>query len=939
MTATVAWCSSIYTAALPDIMRDLGCSQIVATLGVTTFLLGFGFGSLLFAPLSEIWGRTQIFRLTMGLFVAFQIGCALAPNITSLIIFRFFAGFFGSPTVSNSGGSITDLWPQSNRSVPMACFSAASFLGPVFAPVVGGFISQYAPWRWNFWVVLILSGVVYVAVLFFLPETYPTKLLYDKARRLGRENEIGQPEVCQQLRSSLTRPWLMLCTEPILFLLSLYMAFIYGILYLDFTAYPIVYKETRDWSAGMAGLSFLGIGVGMTLATIGSPYINVIHRHFVLRLGPQPEARLPHLIILAWLIPISLFWFGWTAKPPTHWICGIVAGAPFGFSIIPLFLGIMAYLTDCYGPYGASALAANGVLRSIFGAVFPLFAQDMYKGLGVSWATSILGFVSLAMTPLPWMFYRSAEGWVSDLNGAGRILTLLGYLFFYSLLIIMNVGIVGAGISGLYIALSLQRQGHNVTVFEATSRIGGRIYTHRFQPLNEGEDVYFEAGAMRIPRSSLHDRVFHFVQFLNTYGKPEDKVELIPYVIEHENNIAYVQGHKADLSDIEHGARLGIPQPYRGKSARELLGEVVTPWLKLLERDFDQGFAEIMKYDTLSFRSYLALVQQWPHEVIDFVELMTSQSNQYDLSFVEIIMQNLDFNVREWFTVGHGMSRLTQGAAKLVGLQNIHTNSPVDRLVENSDGRITLHAHGPIPFTGTFDKVVLAIPPAALQGIRERPTWSFMKEQAIRSAHFEPLYKIGLHFRTRFWEQLSAPSFGGQSATDLRFRWIVYPSNDLGTSGSGVLLLYCWMNDAYRIQSVPRDQRVRLALHDLQRFFADTGVDIYSQYVDSFDICWSNEYVTGDAMFLPGQFSRFHRVAAKPEGNIHFAGEHLSRHHTWISGAMESAQKAVQEISGEMDARPLGEEEYTRQFVKAIETPPRRVDAIPEHERQILSRL
>lgn len=342
----------------------------------------------------------------MGLFVAFQIGCALAPNITSLIIFRFFAGFFGSPTVSNSGGSITDLWPQSNRSVPMACFSAASFLGPVFAPVVGGFISQYAPWRWNFWVVLILSGVVYVAVLFFLPETYPTKLLYDKARRLGRENEIGQPQVCQQLRSSLTRPWLMLFTEPILFLLSLYMAFIYGILYLDFTAYPIVYKETRDWSPGMAGLSFLGIGVGMTLATIGSPYINVIHRHFVLRLGPNPEARLPHLIILAWLIPISLFWFGWSAKPPTHWICGIIAGAPFGFAIIPLFLGIMAYLTDCYGPYGASALAANGVVRSIFGAVFPLFAQDMYKGLGVSWATSVLGFVSLAMTPLPWMFYR-----------------------------------------------------------------------------------------------------------------------------------------------------------------------------------------------------------------------------------------------------------------------------------------------------------------------------------------------------------------------------------------------------------------------------------------------------------------------------------------------------------------------------------------------------
>lgn len=165
----------------------------------------------------------------MGLFVAFQIGCALAPNIASLNIFRFFAGFFGSPTVTNAGGTITDIWPQSNRSVPMAFFSAASFLGPVSAPVAGGFITQYIPWRWNFWVSLILSGMVYTAVLLFLPETYPLSLLQSKARWLGRESEIVQDRnPKEQLRVSLIRPWLMLFTEPILFSLSLYMALVYG---------------------------------------------------------------------------------------------------------------------------------------------------------------------------------------------------------------------------------------------------------------------------------------------------------------------------------------------------------------------------------------------------------------------------------------------------------------------------------------------------------------------------------------------------------------------------------------------------------------------------------------------------------------------------------------------------------------------------------------
>ncbi|KAF4189668.1 hypothetical protein CNMCM7927_007352 [Aspergillus lentulus] len=357
---------NIYTAAIPSISHAYGCSSTVATLGITTFLLGFASGPLLFAPLSEVWGRNTIFRLVLGLFVLFQIGCALAPNVASMIVFRFFSGFFGSPTVTNSGGSITDIWPQDNRSVPLALFSAASFLGPVIAPTVGGFICQYTSWRWNFWVVLILSGVCYVAMTVFLPETYPPRLLMDKRRSMPGYSPANQPPIKEMLYTTLTRPWLMLFTEPILFLLSLYMALVYGILYLDFTAYPVVYRETRGWSASIAGLSFLGICVGMAIATLISPYVNQIHGIYVRRLGgPQPEARLPHLIVISWLIPVSLFWFAWTASPPTHWISGIVAGVPFGFGLILLFLGITSYLTDCYGSFGASALAANAVLRSL----------------------------------------------------------------------------------------------------------------------------------------------------------------------------------------------------------------------------------------------------------------------------------------------------------------------------------------------------------------------------------------------------------------------------------------------------------------------------------------------------------------------------------------------------------------------------------------------
>ncbi|KAF4178286.1 hypothetical protein CNMCM8694_009218 [Aspergillus lentulus] len=447
----------------------------------------------------------------------------------------------------------------------------------------------------------------------------------------------------------------------------------------------------------------------------------------------------------------------------------------------------------------------------------------------------------------------------------------------------MKIGIVGAGVNGLYTALLLQREGHRATLYEAGSRIGGRIYTHRFQPLNSNEDIYFEAGAMHIPRSSLHSRVYQFIRYLNTHGRHEDKIELIPYVLEQRNNIAFIRNRKANVNDPTLAAECGLPAEYQGKSARQLLGEAVTPWLSLLHKDFQTGFGQLMKLDEI-------------------------QTNQYDLSCTEIMMQNLDFHTRDWSTVRGGMSRLTESAANLIGREHIHLNAWVDSIKENPGGTIALSTSA---HSATFDKVVLAIPPAALHSIIERPTWSFMKEQALRATHYEPLYKICLHFRTRFWEKLPTPCLGGQSVADLRFRWIVYPSNDIGSAGSSGLLLYCWMNDAYRMASLPRDQRVSLVLHDLQRFYEDTGVSISDEFIDAFDVCWSQESATGDAMFLPGQFSRFYESSRRAEGSVYFVGEHLSRHHTWIAGAVDSAIQTVGGMLGVSEIRSLGKE-YSR---------------------------
>ena len=241
-------------------------------------------------------------------------------------------------------------------------------------------------------------------MLFLLPETYATVLLQQKEKKAGIQP--ARQSIKERYSTHLTRPWVMLFTEPILFALGLYSAFVWGILYLDFTAYPVVFQLSRKWKEGIAGLSFIGIGIGMVIAAASSPWINDIHGAYVKKLGgPKPEARLPHLIILAWLIPVALFWFGWTAGPATHWAVCITAGIPFGIGFVTLFLGTNAYLIDCYGPFSASALAANAVLRSLFSAGFPMFAREMYVKLGTPWASSLLGFIALGMAPVPWLLY------------------------------------------------------------------------------------------------------------------------------------------------------------------------------------------------------------------------------------------------------------------------------------------------------------------------------------------------------------------------------------------------------------------------------------------------------------------------------------------------------------------------------------------------------
>jgi len=417
-TLIVSLASSAYSGSIDEIITAFQVSTQVATLGLSLYVLGFAIGPLLWAPIGEVWGRQVSFFISMLFLAVFLAGSAGAKNIWTLCILRFFAGSFGSSPFSNAGGTISDLYSARQRGLALSLYAAAPFLGPSLGPIIGGFLGMKAGWRWVEGLLAATAGFVWILSTLIVPETYPPVLLRCRAETLSQltgkvyrskvEIDKGRVSIGNLLNKSLLRPWVLLLREPIVLLCAVYIAIVYGTLYMFFDAFPIVFQQGRGWNPGVGGLSFLGILVGMLIGiglTIPANmhYVKMMDRH-----GGQapPETRLIQCMPGALLISISQFWFAWTNYPSIHWIVSIIGTAPFGIGVILIYLGIMNYLIDSYTIFSASVLASNAVLRSVFGAIFPIVSTWMYGNLGIHWAPSIPGFLSVVCIPIPFLFYK-----------------------------------------------------------------------------------------------------------------------------------------------------------------------------------------------------------------------------------------------------------------------------------------------------------------------------------------------------------------------------------------------------------------------------------------------------------------------------------------------------------------------------------------------------
>ncbi|KXX74487.1 putative transporter mfs2 [Madurella mycetomatis] len=417
--------STMLAPALPDIQRELSItSDFDAYLIMSIFLLAYAIGPFLLAPLSEMYGRVVVLQSANMIFLIFNTVCGFAQTREQLLVFRFLSGLGGSAPQALGGGVLSDCWRREERGTAAAIYSLAPFLGPAIGPIAGGYLTQYMNWRWIFWIVSMADAAVQVLAFLFLSETYPPKILKVKARRLRKETgnkalrtEFEKPDrtFLQSLRKNLTRPFIMLFTQPTIQITALYRAYLYGLMYLVFASFPMVWEKQYNQQPSRASLNYLSLGVGFVIGLqVSGPLIDKVYCYLKARFDHpgRPEFRVPLMFPTALVTPAGLVMYGVTAHLQLHWALPNVGAGIFAAGLILSFQCAQTYVVDSYERYAASATGAAAFVRTMAGFSFPLFAPRLYDALGIAWGNGVLAGTAVVLCmAAPTVLWRWGE-WI-----------------------------------------------------------------------------------------------------------------------------------------------------------------------------------------------------------------------------------------------------------------------------------------------------------------------------------------------------------------------------------------------------------------------------------------------------------------------------------------------------------------------------------------------
>jgi DHA1 family multidrug resistance protein-like MFS transporter len=286
----------------------------------------------------------------------------------------------------------------------------------MISPIASGWIASnpHLGWRWTEYTTLIISAVAWVVALLFLSETYLPVLLDWKARQLRRVtgdkryvSDHSTGSLFQRVKGILPLPIIFFSTEPVISVLGAYLTLLYSIMFTFLSGFDYIFQQLYDLSTGQTGSCFGAIAVGSTIATFAAPALYAWTRRktkFEHGATVPPEFRLWPAIITSPLLPIALFWLGWTNYQTISIWSGLFACGIFGIVLMSIYISSYEYIIDSYGEHAASALASITMVRYIVAGGMVMASRPMYEGIGVHWTMTILGCLSVLLAPMPLVF-------------------------------------------------------------------------------------------------------------------------------------------------------------------------------------------------------------------------------------------------------------------------------------------------------------------------------------------------------------------------------------------------------------------------------------------------------------------------------------------------------------------------------------------------------
>lgn len=384
-------------------------SPTSSSLTLSLYVLAYGVGPLIFAPLSEIAavGRNPVYMITFGIFVILAVPTALVRNFGGLLLLRFLQGFFGSPCLANGGATMGDIYSLLKLPYAMIFWVSAAYCGPALGPLLSGFAVMNKGWRWSLWEILWVAAPCFILMMLFMPETSTPNILLRRAARLrkltGDQRLLSQSEIDQKklkpsavLIDALIKPLEITIKDPAIAFVNLYTALVYGIYYSFFEVFPIVYIGYYGFNIGTLGVLFTCILIACaTGAIIYWAYLYFYLVPDIRKNGLRAqESRLVPSLVACFGPPIGLFIYAWTARASIHWIVPTIGIVIYGGSVFIIFQCIFVYVPLSYPQYAASLFAGNDFFRSALACGSVLFARPLFLNLGVGKGVSILGGLS-----------------------------------------------------------------------------------------------------------------------------------------------------------------------------------------------------------------------------------------------------------------------------------------------------------------------------------------------------------------------------------------------------------------------------------------------------------------------------------------------------------------------------------------------------------------